>query len=186
MALELLGCAGAHRQPAASDACLRVIDLGTGSGAIALAVKHHCPQAVVEAVDESEAALEVARANAQRLGLDVRFTRASWLAGNTLRYHVIASNPPYVREGDEHLPALEHEPIGALAAGPDGLADIREIVAQAGTHLLPGGWLLLEHGWDQAGAVQALLRQAGFAAVQTRRDLAGIDRCTGGQWPELG
>jgi len=93
------------------------------------------------------------------------------------------SNPPYIAEGDPHLPALRHEPISALTAGPDGLDDIRTLVAQAPHHLHPGGWLLLEHGHDQASAVQDLLHQAGFADVSSRTDLAGIARCTGGRWP---
>jgi release factor glutamine methyltransferase len=164
----------------------RVVDLGTGSGAIALALKKHCPQAQVEAVDCSEDALQVARANASALGLDVAFRRASWLGGAAGAYDAIVANPPYIREGDEHLAALHHEPQGALAAGPDGLDAIRGIVAQAPAHLAPGGWLLLEHGWDQAAAVRALLAAAGFAGVQSRRDLAGIERCSGGRRLELG
>jgi release factor glutamine methyltransferase len=163
-----------------------VIDLGTGSGAIALAIKKHAPFACVEAIDASEAALAVAAANAQALSLDVTFRHASWLAGNESRYDLIVSNPPYVAEADPHLAALIHEPLGALASGPDGLHDIREIVVQASSHLHPGGWLLLEHGWDQAEAVRGLLSTAGFGAVQSRRDLAGIERCSGGQWLELG
>lgn len=163
-----------------------VIDLGTGSGAIALAIKKSRPDAVVEAVDASAGALEVAAGNAQRLGLDLTFHLASWLTGTTARYDVIAGNPPYVAEADSHLPALAHEPLSALAAGPDGLDDIRAIVAQARDHLKPGGWLLLEHGWDQAAAVRGLLQAAGFAAVASRRDLAGIERCSGGRRLELG
>jgi len=165
----------------------RVIDLGTGSGAIALAIKRHCPQAQVEAVDRSEEALAVAGANAQSLGIDVGLAHSSWLTGMAgRRFSLIVSNPPYVAEQDEHLAALAHEPRSALAAGPDGLDDLRQIVAQSPAHLQPGGWLLLEHGWDQAGPVQALLQAAGFTEVQSRRDLAGIDRCTGGKWPGLG
>jgi release factor glutamine methyltransferase len=163
-----------------------VIDLGTGSGAIALAIKKHRPDAMVEAVDTSAEALEVAAANAKAHSLDVSFRRASWLAGTSLRYDLIASNPPYVAAGDPHLAALTHEPLQALAAGPDGLREIRAIVAQARTHLRPGGWLLLEHGFDQAAAVRDLLSAAGFRAVAGRRDLAGIERCSGGQWLELG
>ncbi len=164
-----------------------VIDLGTGSGAIALAIKRHCPGARVEAVDESEGALAVAQANAQALGAEVLFTRSSWLTGKDgHRYHLIVSNPPYVAEQDEHLAALAHEPRSALAAGPDGLDDLRQIVAQAPAHLQPGGWLLLEHGWDQAAAVAGLLAAAGFSGVQSRHDLAGIARATGGKWPGLG
>ena len=165
---------------------LSVVDLGTGSGAIALAIKKNAPHAQVEAVDASADALAVASDNAARLALDVAFRQSSWLAGSQGRYDLIVSNPPYVAEDDPHLPALAHEPLAALAAGPDGLDDIREIVAQAPAHLVPGGWLLLEHGWDQADAVRALLAAAGFQAVTSRRDLAGIERCSGGQWLELG
>jgi release factor glutamine methyltransferase len=164
----------------------RVIDLGTGSGAIALALKRHCPQAVVEATDASADALAVAAANARQLGLDVAFRCASWLDEAAGRYDLIVSNPPYVRADDPHLAALGHEPLAALAAGPDGLAELREIVRQAPPRLAPGGWLLLEHGWDQAEAVRGLLAAAGFGEVQSRRDLAGIERCSGGQWLELG
>jgi release factor glutamine methyltransferase len=165
---------------------LSVIDLGTGSGAIALAIKQNAPHAQVEAVDASADALAVAGENAARLSLDVTFRQSSWLTGSHGRYNLIVSNPPYVAEDDPHLPALAHEPLMALAAGPDGLNDIREIVAQAPAHLASGGWLLLEHGWDQARAVRALLVAAGFQAVASRRDLAGIERCSGGQWLELG
>lgn len=170
-------------RPAAAP---RVIDLGTGSGAIALAIKKACPDALVEAVDASPDALAVARENARALALDVSFQRASWLTGTTARYDLIVSNPPYMGAQDPHLAALTHEPLSALAAGPDGLQDIREIVAQAPAHLESGGWLLLEHGWDQAEAVRALLQAAGFTGVSSRRDLAGIERCSGGQRLELG
>ena len=164
----------------------RVIDLGTGSGAIALAIKKTCPHAHVEAVDASLGALDVAATNARALALDVAFGLSSWLTGTTASYDLIVSNPPYVAEADPHLPALKYEPLHALAAGPDGLDDIRAIVAQAPARLKPNGWLLLEHGWDQAGAVRALLQAAGFAGVASRRDLAGIERCSGGQRLELG
>ena len=164
----------------------RVVDLGTGSGAIALAIKKHCPDAQVEAVDVSEQALAVALANARALGLDVGFRCASWLAGTTARYDLIASNPPYVAAADPHLAALAYEPLSALASGPDGLDDLRAIVAQAPLRLQAGGWLLLEHGWDQAAAVRCLLQQAGLANIASRRDLAGIQRCSGGQRLELG
>lgn len=163
----------------------RIIDLGTGSGAIALALQSARPDADVEAVDRSADALEVARGNAQRLGLPVRLRQADWLRGAG-RYDLIASNPPYVAEADPHLPGLAHEPRGALVAGADGLDDLRAIVAQAPAHLLPGGWLLLEHGWDQAQAVRGLLQAAGFSEVASRQDLAGIARCSGGCWLELG
>ena len=161
----------------------RVVDLGTGSGAIALALQSQRTDAQVLAVDASADALDVAQANAERLGLPVQFQPANWLAGVEGPYDAIVSNPPYIPSADPHLAALTHEPLQALASGADGLEDIRTIVAQAPTHLRPGGWLLLEHGYDQAEAVQALLATHGFAQVQSRNDLAGIARCTGGQWP---
>lgn len=158
-----------------------VIDLGTGSGAIALALKHARPDAQVSAVDVSADALAVAQANAQRLGLDVRLRQGNWLEGISERYDLIVSNPPYIAEGDPHLAKLAHEPPLALTSGPDGLEAIRAIIAQAPACLQPGGWLLLEHGWDQAPAVRTLLMQAGFTDVQSRQDLAGIARCSGGR-----
>lgn len=160
----------------------RVVDLGTGSGAIALAIKHQRPDARVSAVDTSADALAVASANAQRLGLDVRFTQSSWLGGMGERFDLIVSNPPYIAEDDPHLEQLGHEPRLALTSGVDGLDAIRTIIDQAPARLAPGGWLLLEHGWDQASAVRALLAQAGFGHVQSRQDLAGIERCSGGRW----
>jgi release factor glutamine methyltransferase len=164
----------------------RVIDLGTGSGAIALAIQKERPDARVEAVDRSASALEVARANAQRLALPVQFREADWLDGAVGSYDLIASNPPYVAAGDPHLPGLRHEPESALVAGADGLDDIRRIAAAAPARLAPGGWLLLEHGWDQAEAVRHLLIAAGLADVTSRKDLAGIARCSGGRRLELG
>jgi release factor glutamine methyltransferase len=160
----------------------RVLDLGTGSGAIALAIAHACPQAQLTAVDASEGALLVAQSNARRLDLNLRFVHGNWLqplAGE--RFELIVSNPPYIAEGDPHLAALGHEPISALTAGPDGLDDIRTIIQQAPAHLTPGGWLLFEHGWDQAVAVAQLLANQGFANVSTRFDLGGQPRCTGAQ-----
>lgn len=170
-----LQCLGGHEAP-------RVLDLGTGSGAIALALQHARPDAQVDAVDASADALAVAEANARRLGLPVRFSQASWLDGAAGGYTVIASNPPYIAAGDPHLPALRHEPSAALVAGADGLDDIRQIVRNAPSHLADGGWLLLEHGHDQALAVRQLLETRGFAEVQSRDDLAGIQRCSGGIW----
>ncbi|MBS0292524.1 MAG: peptide chain release factor N(5)-glutamine methyltransferase [Proteobacteria bacterium] len=161
----------------------RVADLGTGSGAIALALQQQRPDAQVLAVDASADALAVARANAQRLGLAVQCVHGDWLAGLAGPFDIIVSNPPYIPAQDPHLAALTHEPLSALASGADGLDDIRTIVAQAPALLAPGGWLLLEHGWDQAPAVQTLLRAAGFAQVQGRNDLAGIARCSGGTMP---
>ena len=161
----------------------RVVDLGTGSGAIALAIQSQRKDAAVTAVDFSHDALQVARANAQRLQLPVHFVQSSWLEQVEGVFDVIASNPPYIREDDAHMPALCHEPRQALTSGEDGLDDIRAIVAQSPAHLKAGGWLLLEHGWDQADSVQTLLREAGFSHVHSRQDLAGIERCTGGQIP---
>lgn len=175
-AIELLQ---AHEAP-------RVIDLGTGSGAIALAIKKALPTSRMEACDLSAEALDVAQANAQRLGMPVDFRRASWLDGAQGRYELVVSNPPYVRVGDAHLGALSHEPQAALVAGADGLDAIRQIVTQAPSFLAAGAWLLLEHGYDQAPAVRSLLLAAGFGYVANRRDLAGIERCTGGKWLELG
>jgi release factor glutamine methyltransferase len=181
-ALELLGChCGPDPQSRAP-----VIDLGTGSGAIALAIKKQCPTATVEAVDAHAGALQVASHNARQLGLDVAFRQSSWLEGATTHYDLIVSNPPYIRAGDPHLAALRNEPLQALVAGADGLSDIRAIVHQAPQHLRQGGWLLLEHGFDQATAVRSLLTTAGFGSVRSRKDLAGIERCSGGQWLELG
>jgi len=175
-ALELLPAgAGGH-----------VIDLGTGSGAIALAIKANRPQATVIATDQSTAALQVAAENARELDLDLQLRQASWLDGVEERFDLIVSNPPYIAAGDPHLPALQHEPLRALESGPDGLRDLRSIIAQAPARLAAGGWLLLEHGYDQAEAVRRLLAQAGFRQVQSRRDLGGIERCSGGQWLELG
>lgn len=184
---EAQAASSAQASPAAPDAAAgaspRVIDLGTGSGAIALALAHARPDLRVEAVDRSADALAVARANAQRLGLQVDLRQARWLEGAPTGIDLIVSNPPYIAERDPHLGALTHEPLIALVAGADGLDDLRTIVAEAPAHLVPGGWLLLEHGWDQAEAVRALLAQAGFAAVQSRQDLAGHARCSGGRWP---
>lgn len=166
----------------------RILDLGTGSGAVALALQHARPDATVWAVDASEEALAVARANAARLQLGVQFIASDWLNAvdvqHTGRFDLIVSNPPYVAEGDPHLAALTHEPLQALTSGPDGLDDIRQIIAQAPACLNPGGWLLLEHGWDQAAPVQALLREAGLVQVQSRRDLGDIERCTGAAMPK--
>ena len=157
-----------------------VMDLGTGSGAIALALKVTRPDLRVSAIDASADALAVARANAQRLHLDIAFEQGSWLDDVTDQFHLIASNPPYVGAQDPHLAALTHEPLQALTAGSDGLTDLRRIIAQSVGRLHPGGWLLLEHGYDQAVAVRNLLHAAGFEAIESRRDLGGIERCSGG------
>jgi len=163
----------------------QVADLGTGSGAIALAVAQACPRAALRAVDASAQALSVARANGTRLGLPVQWLQGSWwqpLGGPPL--HLALSNPPYLGADDPHLPALRHEPHAALVpAAGDALADLRTIVAGAAPQLVPGGWLLLEHGFEQADAVAALLAAAGFETIGHRLDLAGHRRCTGGRRP---
>jgi release factor glutamine methyltransferase len=163
----------------------RMLDMGTGSGAIAVAVAHTRPDALVTAIDVSDAALEVARANAAANGANVRFLRSDWytaLGGETFK--LIASNPPYIAAGDEHLAQgdLRFEPPGALTDHADGLSALRTIVAGAGDHMVAGGWLLLEHGYDQAEAVRALLADAGYAEVQSWRDLGGIERVSGGRF----
>ena len=158
-----------------------LLDLGTGSGAVALAIKHTRPDLRVTALDISTDALAVARINAQRLQLDVHFQLGAWLAGVLGRFQIIVSNPPYIAEHDRHLIALGFEPLAALVSGDDGLDDIRQIVTQARSHLHPGGWLLLEHGYDQAALVRDLLLTQGFDNVQSRPDLSGIERCSGGR-----
>jgi release factor glutamine methyltransferase len=123
----------------------------------------------------------VAQNNARRLNLTVKFSQGAWLQAVQGRFALIVSNPPYIASGDAHLAALSHEPLQALASGPDGLDDIRSIINQAPAHLKKGGWLLLEHGFDQAAAVRHLLREGGFEQVGSRCDLSGIERCSGGQ-----
>ena len=178
------------RLPADRDT--RVLDLGTGSGAIALAIAHDRPRAQVLATDVSAAALAVARDNRQRLGLpNVEFLQSDWYADvpatwRAGRFDVIASNPPYIVAGDPHLADgdLRHEPAGALSPGGDGLASFRRIVAGARERLAPGGTLVVEHGFDQAEAVRALFDAAGFDEVLSKRDLAGIPRVVAGRAPE--
>jgi release factor glutamine methyltransferase len=163
-----------------------VADLGTGSGAIALALASERPQWKVTAVDLSAGALSTARANAAAIGLiHVEFVEGPWFAPlKDRRFHVVASNPPYVSEGDEALKdaTLQHEPQMALASGPDGLAAIKEIVCAAPDYLERDGWLILEHGSDQAAAVAHELVGRGFGHVRSHRDLAGHWRLTEGQW----
>lgn len=165
---------------------LRVADLGTGTGAIALAIASERPHALLVATDRSEAALAVARGNARSHGLDgrVSFRQGDWfapLAGD--RFDLVASNPPYIAAADPHLGRgdLRHEPADALASGADGLDAIRILAAHAPEHLVPGGWLVLEHGWDQGPAVRALLSAAGFDAVATVPDLERRDRVSLGR-----
>ncbi len=164
---------------------LSIADLGTGSGAIALALALERPQARVVASDASDAALAVARANAAQLGIaNIQFRSGDWLlplAGES--FDLIASNPPYIAAGDPHLAEgdLRFEPDAALASGVDGLDAIRAIVRDAPAHLDPGGWLLLEHGWEQGGAVRALLQEVDFIEIETMRDLEQRDRVTLGR-----
>lgn len=180
---ELLVELALERIPQDVDVC--IADLGTGSGAIALAIASERPRAQVVATDFSEAALAVARQNAERNHIaNIEFRLGSWfapLAGE--RFDLIASNPPYIESGDPHLGEgdLRFEPMTALASGVDGLDDLRVIANQATSHLKPDGWLLVEHGWNQGASVRALFETAGFADVQTARDLEGRDRITLGR-----
>ena len=164
----------------------RVADLGTGSGAIALAIARERPLVQIVATDASMEALAVATANAAAHAIgNVQFGHGNWwepLGGQ--QFDLVASNPPYIAEGDRHLEEgdLRFEPASALSSGIDGLDAIRQIVAGAGAHLHAGGWLLLEHGWEQAAAVRALLVQAGFSEVASERDLESRERVTLGRW----
>jgi release factor glutamine methyltransferase len=145
-----------------------------------LALAHGCPAARVCAVDVSPLALAVARANGERLGLTVECLQSDWWSAvGPRRFELIVSNPPYIAGDDVHLAGLRHEPLLALTPGGDGLDALRRIVAGAIDHLQPDGWLLLEHGFDQADAVRALLQAQGLRDAQTRLDLAGHPRCTG-------
>lgn len=163
---------------------LNMLDLGTGTGAIALALAKHCPQANITAVDFSENALNIARENAKNLAIqNVAFVHSHWFSAlNQQRFHIIVSNPPYIAENDPHLSQgdVRFEPKSALTSGADGLDDIRHIIGQASQHLVPNGWLLLEHGYDQAEAVAKLLAEAGFTEIAHAQDLAGIQRVTFG------
>jgi release factor glutamine methyltransferase len=170
------------------ESSFTVLDIGTGSGAIALALAKERPDAHVDAMDASSAALRVARTNARRLGI----SNVQFLEGDLFRaldpgfrrgdgYDVIVSNPPYVAEGDPHLAELKFEPAIALTAGADGLDALRAIVAGAPARLRAGGWLLVEHGATQGPAVRELLARAGFGGIETRRDLAGLERASGGR-----
>jgi release factor glutamine methyltransferase len=158
----------------------QILDLGVGSGAIAVALAVELPSARITAVDASAAALEVARRNATRAGVDnIEFLQGGWyqpLAGR--RFDAIVANPPYLAADDPHLPALAHEPAGALIAGPTGLEALEEITAGAPGRLHPGGIVILEHGSGQGAAVREMCARAGLQAVETRRDLAGLERAT--------
>lgn len=165
---------------------MQVIDLGTGSGAIALALANAKTGAAITATDVSSQALATARLNAAHLNLDVHFVQTSWLDGfQGARFDVVVSNPPYIATDDPHLREgdVRFEPQSALVSGDDGLDDMREIAEQACSHLTPGGRLLLEHGYDQSVQVQALLTSRGYTAVQAHTDLAGHQRAVTAQWP---
>ncbi|MFN2348626.1 MAG: peptide chain release factor N(5)-glutamine methyltransferase [Thioalkalivibrio sp.] len=168
-----------------TDATWDLADLGTGSGAIALAIASERPACRMLATDQAPEALDMARANAQAHGINnVQFLQGDWWAPLTgRRFHLVASNPPYVTVGDPHLTRgdLPFEPQDALVSGPDGLDDLRQIIACAPEHLHPGGHLLLEHGYDQGEAVRALLRAGGFGEVRTWRDLGGNERVSVGR-----
>lgn len=172
----------------AAGSSSRVADLGTGSGAIALAIAKERPHARVMATDASEGALVVATRNAESNAIpNVEFRHGDWFApllGE--RFDLIASNPPYIADGDPHLQQgdLRFEPATALSSGRDGLDDIRDIVAHAGRHLVKGGWLLLEHGLQQGAAIRALFAEAGFSEIATERDLEMRDRVTLGRWKQ--
>ncbi len=163
----------------------RVLDLGTGSGAIALSIVHARPDVEVTAVDASPEALEVAQENARRLNTgNVRFVHSDWFSAlSNERFDLIVSNPPYIEEADVHLQQgdLRFEPRTALASGADGLDDIRRIVADSKDHLKEGGWLMFEHGYDQAVRARELLEAGGYSEVFSARDLSGIERVSGGR-----
>jgi release factor glutamine methyltransferase len=170
----------------------RVLDMGTGSGAIAVALAHSRPDLALTALDVSAAALAVAQRNASRHGAAIRFLHSDWYRALYFehteggeRFELIVANPPYIVAGDRHLTQgdLRFEPLGALTDHADGLAALRSIIGGAAAHLAPHGWLLVEHGYDQAAPVRELMTAAGFGAVQSWRDLAGIERVSGGQRP---
>jgi release factor glutamine methyltransferase len=169
------------------QAAWQVLDMGTGSGAIAIAIAHHRPNAQMTALDASDKALSVAQDNACALRLArIRFILSHWFAelNQQIRFDLIVSNPPYIAEEDPHLQntGLAYEPIKALTSGLDGLDDLRHLINHAPQYLNPNGWLLLEHGYNQATAVRELMTQAGFSAVATHRDYGNNDRITLGQW----
>ena len=161
----------------------RIIDLGTGSGCIAATLALELPESRVTATDASPDALEIARGNAEALGARIDFLEGFWwdAVPKDAVFDLIVSNPPYIRPDDEHLKNLEYEPLSALTDGIDGIECYRAIIPGAMQHLAPGGWILLEHGYDQAEDVTRLLLDAGFAAVRTRKDYGGNDRVTMGR-----
>ena len=161
---------------------LSILDLGTGTGAIALAIAKNCPQVSITAVDASNAALEVAKKNAQNLNIhNVEFVLSNWFDNlSNQRFDVIVSNPPYIEENDDHLTQgdLRFEPISALASGADGLDDIRQIIENCLVYLKPQGWLMMEHGYNQADQVADLMTQSGLTNIETIQDLGGNNRVT--------
>jgi release factor glutamine methyltransferase len=164
----------------------RILDMGTGSGAISVAIASIRPDVSVTALDISQAALDVAHHNASRHRVSVKFLRSDWYHALTAqRFDVIVANPPYIVAGDRHMAQgdLRFEPVDALTDHADGLAALRTIIAGAACHLVPGGWLLMEHGYDQSAAVRNLLVAQGFSEVQSWQDLACIDRASGGKRP---
>jgi release factor glutamine methyltransferase len=173
---RLKAISAAQSQPA-------VLDLGTGTGAVALAIKHRWPAAQVTAIDLDAQAVLLARRNGERLGLGIEVLQGDWFAPVAgRRFELIVSNPPYIAAGDPHLAALTHEPRSALVGGTDGLQALAHLVSAAPAHLAAGGWLLLEHGWDQGDPVARMLADAGLADAHSERDLAGHRRCSGGRW----
>lgn len=171
----------------AKSGAAKLLDLGTGSGCVAITLALELPEALVVAADISADALAVARANASLLGVDVGFVESDWFERfGDQRFNCIVGNPPYVAAGDTHLTEgdLRFEPPAALACGVDGLDAIRRIIAAAPGHLVPGGWLFLEHGYDQAAAMHELLARHGFTDIEQHRDLAGIVRVSGGRLVE--
>lgn len=175
-ALQLLDA-----EPAA--AASEVVDLGTGSGAIAISLALARPALQVHATDISPDALALAARNARRLGAEVRWHTGTWwhaLAGSS-GWRLAVSNPPYIAGNDPHLESLKSEPLAALTPGPSGLEALRELISGAPSRLAPGGWMLVEHGHDQGAAVRALFEAVGLEGVGTRRDMAGRERCTGGR-----
>jgi release factor glutamine methyltransferase len=186
---ELLVEMALQHLPTADISPITILDMGTGSGAIALSLAHQLPQAEVTAIDASPDALAVARENARRLDLErVHCLQSDWFSAlSGQRFNLIVSNPPYIAEADVHLMQgdLRFEPRTALASGADGLNDIRRIIAAAPAHLHRGGWLLLEHGYDQSDLVRQWLEQAGFGAVFSAPDLSGIERVSGGQLDQM-